>query len=170
MQFRKAEKEDLKAMTTLIQEAVENFRADGVDQWQYGYPNAQILEDDISRQTSYVLEENGEIIGMMNLQQVPDASYAEIDGSWLSDFPYTSFHRVCVSGAHKGKGCAGILFRAAEEISRSLGFSAVRIDTHEDNLAMRRAIFKNGFRFCGTIRLADGEEAGAPRLAYEKVF
>ena len=42
----------------------------------------------------------------------------------------------------------------------------VRIDTHADNAIMQHNILKHGFRFCGTILLANGD----PRLAYQKLL
>lgn len=170
MKFRNAAIEDVDAMMALVTEAVANFRADGIDQWQKGYPNAQVLTEDAVRQSIYVLEEQGEIIGMLNLQQEPEPSYDVIDGAWINDLPYTSFHRVCVSAAHKGRGYAGQLFQEAEALSRALGFATVRIDTHPDNRAMQRALVKNGYQLCGNIILVDCSEAGDPRLAYQKIL
>ena len=47
---------------------------------------------------------------------------------------------------------------------------SVRIDTHADNAPMRRAVEKFGFIPCGDITLTEGPEAGAPRIAFEKVL
>ncbi len=41
----------------------------------------------------------------------------------------------------------------------------LRIDTHEDNKIMQRAIEKNGFTKCGMIFT----EEGSSRIAYEKL-
>ena len=38
----------------------------------------------------------------------------------------------------------------------------IRIDTHEDNKIMQRAIARQGFSRCGIIHLANG----SPRIAY----
>ncbi|WP_418133528.1 hypothetical protein [Adlercreutzia sp.] len=48
--------------------------------------------------------------------------------------------------------------------------ASVRIDTHADNAPMRRAVEKFGFIPCGDITLREGPEAGAPRIAFEKVL
>ena len=42
----------------------------------------------------------------------------------------------------------------------------IRIDTHEDNIVMQKAIAKNGFHKCGIIYTDDG----SPRIAYEYLF
>ena len=41
----------------------------------------------------------------------------------------------------------------------------VRIDTHDDNFPMQRALERCGYRYCGVIVIEDGSE----RLAYQKV-
>ena len=41
----------------------------------------------------------------------------------------------------------------------------IRIDTHRDNHIMQHNILKYGFRYCGIIHLASGDE----RLAYQKM-
>ena len=62
------------------------------------------------------------------------------------------------------------LFRHGFELTKRAGLSAVRIDTHEGNLPMRRALEKAGFTFCGRITLIGGSEDGDPRLAFEKIL
>ena len=56
MKFRKAITEDLETLTELVDSAVAAMKADGIDQWQKGYPNKEILTEDIRRGSMYVLE------------------------------------------------------------------------------------------------------------------
>ena len=42
--------------------------------------------------------------------------------------------------------------------------SDVRIDTHEDNIPMQRALLRAGFERCGIIHIATGDE----RVAFQK--
>ena len=41
----------------------------------------------------------------------------------------------------------------------------LRVDTHEKNIAMRRAILRQGFSYCGMIRAEDG----TLRLAFDRL-
>lgn len=43
--------------------------------------------------------------------------------------------------------------------------TASRVDTHGDNVIMRRCIERAGFVYCGIIYLLNGD----PRLAYQKL-
>ena len=109
LNYRTAQTADLPAMMKMVEEAKEGFRARNIDQWQKGEPNEQGLTEGIEKSVVHVLEENGEVLGMITVVPGPEADYAVIDGAWLNDEPYFAFHRVCVSEAHKGKGLAASL-------------------------------------------------------------
>ena len=170
MLFRKADYNDIDTLVSIVDQAILNFKNDGINQWQSGYPNRQILVDDIENDTLFVLEDNDSVIGLLNLMEGPDASYKEIDGAWMNDQPYTVFHTVSVRSDLRGNGYAGVLFKEAEAFSRNLGYKTVRIDTHHDNKAMQHALAKAGYQSCGTIHLVGGHEEGAPRIGYQKMI
>ena len=50
------------------------------------------------------------------------------------------------------------------------GAGSVRVDTHPDNWAMRTALEKAGFAACGELLLDRCEEAGDPRVGYERIL
>ena len=170
LNYRTAQTADLPAMMKMVEEAKEGFRARNIDQWQKGEPNEQGLTEGIEKSVVHVLEENGEVLGMITVVPGPEADDAVIDGAWLNDEPYFAFHRVCVSEAHKGKGLAASLFSYSEAFAKEKGVRNIRIDTHPDNLSMQKALAKNGYTFCGKITLCSGSEAGDPRFAYQKIL
>ena len=63
MIFRKAEKEDVAGVLKIIESAKERMKNMGLDQWQNGYPNENSIMEDVDKGISYVMEENGEILG-----------------------------------------------------------------------------------------------------------
>ena len=144
LKYRPANLSDLPAMMKMVEEAKEGFRTRNINQWQKGEPNEQGLTEGIKKSVVHVLEENGEVLGMITVVPGPEADYAVIDGSWLNDEPYFAFHRVCVSEVHKGKGLAGSLFSHSETFVKEKGVRNIRIDTHPDNLSMQKALAKNG--------------------------
>ena len=99
-----------------------------------------------------------------------EAAYETLEGEWLTDGPYATVHRCAVDPACRGRGIIGELFAFACEKAAADGMASVRIDTHADNAPMRRAVEKFGFVPCGDITLTEGPEAGAPRIAFEKVL
>jgi ribosomal protein S18 acetylase RimI-like enzyme len=170
MEFKLAQTEHLEEICRITAEAKAQLKRLELDQWQKGYPSREVWESDIQKQAAWVAVENGQVVGAFAFQTTPDASYAEIDGTWLSDAPYASMHRVCVSDASKGKGVAGKLFAHGLHMAKNLGLSSMRMDTHPGNQPMQTALKKAGFLPCGTIILKGGCEDGDPRIAYEYIF
>ena len=62
MNFRKSEKSDVKSIMKIIKQAQEYLKSQGIDQWQNNYPNDDVINSDISKGESYVVEENGNIV------------------------------------------------------------------------------------------------------------
>jgi len=167
MEFIVAGQEHFDALCAITDSAKAQLKGLGIDQWQKGYPSEEVWISDIEKGITWVAVENGKVLGAFMFQTEPEPSYAEINGAWLTEGDYASFHRVCVAEESKGSGVAGELFRHGFDLARKLGLPSVRIDTHAGNLPMKRALEKAGFTFCGTIRLVGGSEDGDPRDAYE---
>ena len=170
MEFILARPEHLDEICRITDEAKAQLKRMGVDQWQRGYPAREFWLTDIETQRVWIAVEDDKVLGAFLFQTTPDASYGAIDGAWLTDGPYATIHRVCVSDACKGQGVAGKMFAHAFAMAREQGFPSVRIDTHEGNLPMQSALKKTGFHFCGGITLASGVEAGNPRIGFEYVL
>lgn len=62
MEFRKAEKNDMVRIMELIRQAKVFLKANGVDQWQDGYPEQRDIEGDIRDGIGYVLTDDDVII------------------------------------------------------------------------------------------------------------
>lgn len=124
-------------------------------QWDGPYPEDALLLDQIARGVCYLVEAAGKAVGTFCCLPSPDPTYAEIDGAWPEDGPYFVVHRLASDGRARGVAAACFAFCAARGLP-------LRIDTHRDNKIMQTLLAKNGFQYCGVIRLTNGE----PRLAY----
>ena len=157
--IRKTRPEDIDAVMALYDKGRARMRETGnTEQWTGGYPHRYMIEEDVKLGRSYVYEEDGLLHAVFALIWGEDPTYAEIDGAWLSDkTPYGTIHRIAADGELPGLGSWCI--RWCLDLCGS-----IRIDTHEDNVLMRRALEKLGFAHCGTI-LCD---EGTPRCAYQK--
>ena len=171
MEFRLARDTDLLAMCQITQQAKEQLKRLGVSQWQKGeYPSREVWEQDIKNGMAWLAVEEGQVLGVFAFQTTPDVSYGEIEGAWLTETPYASMHRVCVSDRSKGKGVAGQMFQHGFSMAKEQGFASLRIDTHPDNQPMQRALGKAGFVRCGGIVLKEGPESGDERIAFEHIL
>ena len=157
--MRRTRPEDIDAVMALYDVGRERMRATGnTEQWTNGYPHRHMIEEDVKLGRSYVYEEDGVLHAVFALIWGEDPTYAEIDGGWLSDkTPYGTVHRIATDGQLPGLG-SYCLNWCLEQCG------SIRIDTHEDNVLMRRTLEKLDFAYCGTI-LCD---EGTPRCAYQK--
>ena len=159
MEIRKAVPSDLGEIMEIYSVAKEFMRnQNNTTQWQGGYPSAELVKADILNENLYVVTEGDELLAVFFFSIGEDETYKAIyDGKWIKDGPYAVIHRVAVRKS--GRGIAGMIFDYCYDI-----FPNLRIDTHEDNLPMKRALLKNGFIICGRIYLKDG----SPRIAFQK--
>lgn len=130
------------------------------NQWKGEYPNGYDVEMGIKDGTSYVCEDDGEVVaGFYFETNADDPTYRKIyKGAWKSDVPYAVIHRIAVK--YHGRGIADFCFSECFKL-----FPNIRIDTHRDNTPMQKCLTKNGFEYCGVIYLKSGDE----RIAYQKV-
>lgn len=168
MKFRKTRKEDIPGIMRIIRQAQEYMKVQGIDQWQDGYPQEAVFENDIAHGYSYVMEEDGKIIGTMAVIFDGEPTYDKIyNGAWkTSDEPYAAIHRVAVDAQLKGRGIAGAMISEVENLCRVRDVHSMKNDTHRDNQSMQRMLAKNGFAYCGIIYLEDGAE----RIGFEKLI
>lgn len=171
--LRHSVQEDIPAIMEIISEAQNYFSRKGIQQWQNGYPNPEVISNDIRKGNSYVLVEEtpesdreGKILATVMISFDGEPTYAQIDGQWLTDGRYAVIHRLAVRPELKGRNIAGWVIGQAQQMCAGRNYPSIRIDTHAENHSMQQVAVKNGFQYCGIIIVADG----SPRLAYEKVL
>lgn len=159
MEIRNARMEDLPEILKLYEEARVFMQETGNGtQWGTSYPPVEQVKADIRDEKSYVCEADGILAGVFYFSEGPDPDYAKIyEGSWIGTGDYHVMHRVAAPGRVKGAGAFCI--RWCVEHSQD----SLRIDTHRNNLPMQHVLEKLGFKKCGIIHLANGDE----RVAFE---
>ncbi len=159
MEIRNAAEADLDTIRKIYARAREfQVRTGNPTQWAGGYPQEEVIREDLMADRLYVCTEGSRILGVFVFFIGEDETYREIRGGrWLNEDPYGVIHRIASSG--EGKGVAPFSFDWA--LSRC---SNLRIDTHRDNHVMRHVLEKYGFAQCGEITARDG----TPRIAFQK--
>ncbi len=160
MIIRKANKSDIDEIMTVYDKARQFMRDNGNNlQWINGYPQRELIESDIEKGELFVCDEQGEIAAVFAFIIGDDPTYAYIEGgSWKSDAPYGTLHRIGSTGKYRGMG------KLCFDYCKSQ-IGHVRGDTHEANLNMQKQFLDNGFERCGIIYISDG----SPRIVYEYV-
>ena len=162
MEIRLAFPNEVNAVMKVIEDAKKTLAQSGSDQWQNGYPNADIIIDDIISGQAYVALEEGEVIAYAAVTRSPESAYDAIyEGKWQGGEPeYLVFHRIAVARDAQGQGVAQTFLEGLIEGFDYLDF---RSDTHAKNIAMQHIFEKLGFKQVGKVPV-DGE-----RLAYQKL-
>lgn len=170
IQARKAQTGDFDAILRLLDHARAAIRTLGIDQWQDGYPEPELIASDIEKQIGWVFADGDAIVGYAVLLFGREPIYDELDGAWLtSGDRYVTIHRMAIDDGYRRTGLSRAMIAFAEEQARSQGLLSVRADTHRGNLAMRGLMRKCGYALCGEVRY--DVTAGDPiRVAYEKVL
>ena len=167
MKFIKTKIKDLKPIMKIIGEAQKFLAHHEIDQWQNGYPNQETIIRDITNNESYIITSKDSIlIGTAMFSTKKEPAYKLIDGEWITkaDSRYGVIHRMAVTNQFRKKGIAKFIFEQCEQQLLQNNIQSMRIDTHEDNLVMQSLLKKLKYRYCGVIRLHNGDK----RLGYEK--
>ena len=163
--WRRAARCDLPQILRLVEQAQRFLAACGVDQWQDGFPTADVLRQDITCRQGYVVTVDGIVSAFVCLSLEPEEAYAHpIRGGFRLSGPYATIHRTAVDDACRGRGLSHILFSVCQREAAAAGKTVLRIDTHPDNARMRHIIRREGFTECAEIRMGNG----TVRIVYEK--
>lgn len=125
-------------------------------QWNGVYPDRDDIVEHINKKDMYVIEIESRIQFAFVFKTDVEPTYKVIDGSWLNDEPYGVFHLVISRMEVKHLGDRMIEF-GRQKVDN------LRIDTHSNNVSMKKLVERNSFVFTGIIYVEDG----TPRNAYQ---
>ncbi|MBL1408330.1 GNAT family N-acetyltransferase [Sphingobacterium faecale] len=165
--FRKATISDVDAVWAVLEEAIAKRRNDGSDQWQDGYPNREVIVEDVEKGYGFVAERiEGAIVAYIAVIGAIEPAYEALTGKWLTERPYTVIHRLAVSQRDVIKGLGTWMMLEAENVSLSQDRLSIKVDTNYDNAGMLRVFDKLGYVYCGEVYF----RGGAQRKAFEKLL
>ena len=160
MNVRKATEADLSQILAVYARARAFMSETGnASQWKNTYPPEETVLSDIRKGYLRLLEDEDGLQCVFAFLAEGDPVYDRIEGAWLNSLPHAAVHRVASAG--KKKGILRECMRYCAALSPNL-----KIDTHEDNKIMQHQLEKEGFSFCGTVFLANGEK----RIAYQRTL
>lgn len=101
--FRKATTTDAPHIWIILQNAILRRKADGSNQWQDGYPNPEIIAQDIEKGIGYVLTDGEIIVGYSAVLINDEPEYNNLQGKWLTNGDFVVFHRVAIAEGYIGQ-------------------------------------------------------------------
>ena len=167
LMLRKAKNNELDKILQIINEGKQFLKEQGINQWQHGAPGINDIEKDIKQETSYVYELDGEIVGTAMLNAY-DADYEKYPTIWTKCNNYLVIHRLSVKKECRSQGVSHKFMNDIILFAKENSVEYIRIDTHKDNVIMRKYLSKNNFKELDEIKLSiknslDDKE----RIAYE---
>lgn len=165
MILRKADISEVPVIWSILQQAIAQRKQDGSKQWQDGYPNEQVVRNDLKNDYAYVLVDGASILAYAAIIFDKEPAYEDIIGKWLTDGDYVVVHRVATAALAKGRGVATMLFEMIENLCLEQNVYSIKVDTNFDNKPMLRILDKLNYTYCGEVYFRD-----ASRKAYEKVL
>ncbi|NBU80745.1 MAG: GNAT family N-acetyltransferase [Flavobacteriaceae bacterium] len=163
--FRKAIVSDMSQIWTIIQQAIVRRKNDGSQQWQDGYPNEDVIKQDIAKGIGYVLTDDNTIIGYAAILFNDEPAYELIKGTWLTNEEFIVVHRVAITDNYIGKGLAQKIFLFTEDLAIENKIFSIKVDTNFDNIPMLKILEKLGYSYCGEVSFR-----GNARKAFEKIL
>ncbi len=155
MNIRKGTAADLDAAEG-IYHAILDHQAATVNytNWIKGkYPTRRDAEDAVKAGTFYVMEEDGRVVGCVNLNQIQPPEYDKIHWSIpAAPEEVLVIHTLCIPPEESGRGYARAFVAFSEELARSMGCKVIRLDTYEGNKPALAMYPKLGYTPVGKTR------------------
>jgi ribosomal protein S18 acetylase RimI-like enzyme len=130
--------EDLDAVTSLLREARDWQRSQGVDEWR-AFDGQQIASD-IAGARVFVARRGAELLGTITLRQSDEPV-------WESDARRALYvHKLASLRRPEGRGVGAAMLQWAQDFARRAGRDCLRLDTWHDNARMRAYYERQGFR------------------------
>ena len=135
------------------------------------YPLREHAEEGLRAGNLYVALCGEKIAGTVIFLYEQGEAYRSVEWQIGFDVPVIIIHILAVHPAYMGCGVGKALLEYAEELGRSQGMRAVRLDTFEENLPAVRLYEKCGFSYRGLVDLGLEEIYGLKWYkAFEKIL
>lgn len=164
--LRLAELGDMVSIWQLLEQAIAKRKAEGSTQWQDGYPNKTVVENDIQLGAGYVVTNlQDKVVGYVAFLPTIEPAYEALPTGWLTyHTPYLVIHRLAVNQQPKIKGLATWILQQAEQQAKKLGVKSIKVDTNFDNAPMLHLFKKLQYTYAGEVYFR-----GGARMAFEKL-
>lgn len=155
IKIKKANIRDLHDICMLFEKATRNMNENMILQWDELYPTQEIIRGDILNNQMYLGVIENQIASVFVLNQQSDAEYA--NGNWrYKDFTYAVVHRLCVDPQFQKKGIGTKTMQQIENILKSEGTAAIRLDAFSLNPYALRMYEKLGYMKVGEVNWRTG--------------
>jgi GNAT superfamily N-acetyltransferase len=131
--IRLAEKLELPHIMKLFSHCTAHMIAQGIDQWDEHYPNAEVVEQSIVSGSMYAYFKDDLICGVITLHSSQPTEYETIQWQSGQDAECLVVYRLGVDPGLQGLGIATKLMGFAEWYAGNHSLSSIRLDCYSKN-------------------------------------
>ena len=148
IEYRLGTKQDLDAICSLIQQAIDEMERHGIYQWDDIYPARKDFEEDIEKKTLYLAYVEGNLAALYVISGECDEQYR--NGQWkYEERSAFVLHRFCVSPFFQNQGIGRAVLKHIEEQVKAMGYNSIRLDTFTENPFAQKLYLHNGYESRG---------------------
>ncbi len=130
--IEKGQLSDLDKLFQIYLEAKTELERIGIYQWTNNYPTKSIIEEDLKKEVLFILKDNKEIIGAINISEEQETEYQTINWKFNSS-KILVIHRLVVVPKHQRKGYAKKMMDFAENFGKENYYTSIRLDAYSSN-------------------------------------
>lgn len=140
----KASENDVHSTLEMFVKITDALLDEGVDQWNYDYPDLKTISEDIDLDHQFVVKEGMKVIASIVLNDIQDEQYKSIQ--WLTTSSRVLvIHRLGVHPDWQGKGLGKQLCLFAEEFCKQNEYQSIRLDAYSGNVGSNYLYQKLGY-------------------------
>lgn len=167
MVIKKASKQDLEQLFSVVKSCAKNLIEQGIFQWSENYPTKEILRSDIVFQQIWKIGNETDIVGSIVITEIEDPEYEHV--KWLTKNQKNLYiHRLAIHPNFQGKGYAQKLMDFAEKFAGENNYDSVRLDTFSQNKRNQKFYEKRNYVKLESIYFPN--QSDFPFYCYEKVL
>jgi predicted amidohydrolase/GNAT superfamily N-acetyltransferase len=156
LKIEKGKLSDLDQLFQIYVKGKIDLEKNGIFQWTNNYPTRSIIESDLKKDVLFVLRNDKEIIGAINISEEQEPEYETIN--WEFDNSKVMvIHRLVIDPKYQGKGYAKKLMDFAEKFANENNYSSIRLDAYSQNKRVIDFYKKRKYYVRGNVNFPERE-------------
>jgi ribosomal protein S18 acetylase RimI-like enzyme len=132
LEISKGQSSDVKKTLEMFVSITDQLLNQGIDQWNYDYPDFAILNDDVLNGDNFLIKKDDDVAASIVLNNIQDAQYKKIH--WRTrNSDILVIHRLGVHPKYQGQGLGKKMCLFAESFGRKYGYKSIRLDAYAGN-------------------------------------
>jgi ribosomal protein S18 acetylase RimI-like enzyme len=164
MTIIRLESKDKKGVMSLFRSVTKDLQRQGIQQWDWFYPNGIVIGNDLRNKNLFGLVKDGQVLAAVVLDTKQSSKYAAL--KWNDESGESAcIHRLAVRPECQGKGLGKQMLQFAEHLARKQGNTSIRLDVYTGNPGAVSMYSRAGYRQVGEVLFPFRQ---VPYMCFEK--